>query len=492
MRLICWFRRDLRLRDNIALDYAVREAVGNIVPVFIFDDAILRDGTIGAAITAVTLEMLAALDTNLRALGSELIIRHGVPLNVLHTLITESNADGVVWNRDYLPYAIDRDSAVKSSLRAAGKQAHSFHDAVLVEPEGLLTKSANKPYTVYGAYAKRWNELAYAQVERIVPTPTYLQPVPAAVTRQPLPTLAELEFTLTQTIPPANEASANELLTHFFDRSRPLSAIQYGSARQLPAQSGTSSLSMHLRMGTISPRTCLQTALNALASPLTALERKGVDTWLSELAWRDFYNQFVFHVPRVLDEPYDESYAALAWRNDEGEFAAWCEGRTGYPIVDAGQRQLNAEAWMHNRVRMISASFLIKHLLVDWRWGARYFMLQLRDADAPANNGGWQWAAGTGGPSAQPYFRILNPIAQSKKHDLKGGYIRKYVPELANVPDRYIHEPWLMPRTVQKQVGCIIGEHYPAPLVDHAVARDRALAVYRAVRQPSDLSISDD
>ncbi len=482
MRLICWFRRDLRLYDNTALHYAVQQTGGAIVPVFIFDDAILQDRSIGPAITAVTLEMLQALDQSLRALGSRLIVRHGDPLAELQALIRTSAADGVVWNRDYVPQAIQRDRAVKAALRAAGQVARSFHDAVLVEPEGLLTKAAAQPYTVYGAYSKRWQELAYQQAERVVPAPAALQPVPADVPAQPLPTLSDLQMTLQQTLPPASEAEALRLLQHFFDRRQRPSVITYATARDDPASAGTSNLSMHLRMGTISPRTCLAAALDALTAPLTERERSGVDTWLSELAWRDFYTQLAFHAPHVLTGPYDPRYSDLRWRNDPAEFAAWCAGRTGYPIVDAGQRQLNQEAWMHNRVRMISASFLVKNLLVDWRWGAEYFMQQLRDGDLAANTGGWQWAAGTGGPSAQPYFRILNPITQSARHDPTGAYIRRYLPELARVPDRYIHAPWTLPRTVQTQIGCLIGEHYPAPLVDHAMARDRALAVYRAVR----------
>jgi deoxyribodipyrimidine photo-lyase len=483
MRLICWFRRDLRLSDNIALDFAARSSAGAVIPLFIFDDAILKHASTGPAITAAMLEMLAGLDASLRALGSELIIRHGEPLAELQALIAATGADGVVWNRDYLPDAVRRDRAVKASLRAAGKLARSFHDAVLVEPEGLLTQAAGRPYAVYGAYARRWGELAYAQAERSVAAPARLELLPEALPRQPLPSLDELGFRLTQRLPPASEAAAQALLDQFF-ADRPSAAIQYGQARDLPAEPGTSQLSLHLRMGTISPRACLRAALAALTAPLTAAERAGVDTWLGELAWRDFYTQLAFHVPHVLEGPYDPRFAAIEWRNDEAEFAAWRAGRTGYPIVDAGQRQLLAEAWMHNRVRMISASFLVKHLLIDWRWGERYFMTQLRDAEQAANNGGWQWAAGTGGPSAQPYFRILNPTAQGKKHDPQGRYVRRYLPELARVPDRYIHEPWLMPPALQEHIGCRIGVDYPAPLVDHAAARDRALAAYRAAARP--------
>ncbi len=484
MRLICWLRRDLRLTDNTALDYAARTCDGDVVPVFILDPAILNDGYVGPAITAVTLEMLRTLDQALRQRGSELIIRHGDPLSELKTLLQESQADGVVWNRDYTPFAVRRDTAIKRWLKHHKRVARSFPDAVLVEPEGLLTKSAGNPYATYGPYARRWSELAFAQVERVTPAPQQLAPVPASVTRQPLPTLAELGFTLTQTLPPASEDAAQQLLLQFFDRRRALSAVTYATARELPAQPGTSDLSMHLRMGTLSPRQCLKAAADALAAPLTASERQGVDTWISELAWRDFYNQLTFHFPHVLKGPYDKRYAAIQWRNQPDEFAAWCGGLTGYPIVDAGQRQLNQIAWMHNRVRMISASFLVKHLLIDWRWGERYFMQQLRDGDPTANNGGWQWAAGCGGPSAQPYFRVLNPITQSQKHDPSGDYIRRYVPELRHVPNSFIHTPWLMTAQQQQQFNCRIGVDYPAPLIEHSAARARALDTYRAALQP--------
>ncbi|MBM7844622.1 cryptochrome/photolyase family protein [Herpetosiphon giganteus] len=487
MPVICWFRRDLRLADHRALHAAVVASAGEVIPVFIFDDAILHDGYVGAALTGVTLAMLAALDHDLRQLGSRLIVRHGQPLAELQTLVHETQASGVYWNRDYLPYAIKRDTAVKHWLRQEGLQAHSFHDSVLVEPEGLKTKGQQKPYLVFGSYVKRWSELAYAQAEQLVSAPTKLVSPASDLSSLSIPQLADLGFELQQTLPTVGEAAAQQRLSQFFDRRRSLSVLKYDHARELPAEAGTSQLSVDLRMGSISIRQCLQRAVDLLTEPLTAEQRQGVDTWIKELAWRDYYTQLIYHNPQMLKQSLDPRYDQIEWRNDPAEFNAWQQGQTGYPIVDAGQRQLNQTAWMHNRVRMISASFLVKDLLIDWRWGERYFMQQLCDADPTANNGGWQWAAGSSGPSAQPYFRIFNPIAQSKKHDPQGTYIRRFVPELANVPDRYIHEPWTMPQTLQEHLGCVIGRDYPAPLVDHGFARERALAAYReALQQPTE------
>ena len=486
MPVICWFRRDLRLTDHRALYAAAEASAGAVIPVFILDDAILHDGYVGAALTAVTLAMLEALDHDLQQRGSRLIVRHGQPLAELQRLVSETHASGVYWNRDYLPYAIKRDSAVKHWLREQGLQAHSFHDSVLVEPEGLKTKTEQKPYLVYGSYVKRWSELAYYQAEQLVPAPSNLVAPPSDLASLPIPSLADLGFELQQSIPQVGEPIAQQRLAQFFDRRRKLSVLKYAEAREVPAEAGTSQLSVDLRMGTISIRQCLKQAVDLLTEPLTAEQRQGVDTWIKELAWRDYYTQLIYHNPHMLNGSLDPRYDQIVWRNDPSEFLAWQQGQTGYPIVDAGQRQLNQMAWMHNRVRMISASFLIKDLLIDWRWGERYFMRQLCDGDPTANNGGWQWAAGSSGPSAQPYFRIFNPIAQSKKHDPNGQYIRRFVPELANVPDRYIHEPWTMPLGLQEHVGCVIGHNYPAPLVEHSFARERTLAAYRTALQTSD------
>ncbi|HMP43015.1 MAG TPA: FAD-binding domain-containing protein [Roseiflexaceae bacterium] len=277
-------------------------------------------------------------------------------------------------------------------------------------------------------------------------------------------------------LPPGGEAAGLQRLAVFTRPDGPIAG--YHRQRDLPALSGTSQLSPYLHLGCVAPAAALRAAQQAATNPLADA---GAAIWISELAWRDFYYQIMYHFPHVLRRAFRPQYDALAWENNEDLFAAWCAGRTGYPIVDAAMRQLRNEAWMHNRCRMIVASFLCKNLLIDWRWGEHYFMQQLVDGDRAANNGGWQWAAGTG-TDAQPYFRIFNPTSQGEKFDPQGDYVRRYVPELRSVASRYIHQPWAMPPTEQQRVGVWIGKEYPLPIVDHGERRRAALELYRAVR----------
>ena len=241
---------------------------------------------------------------------------------------------------------------------------------------------------------------------------------------------------------------------------------------------GTSRLSPYLRFGMISARQCAVAALEAMAAAPDEAARQGAETWLNELIWREFYMAILYHFPNVLQEAFRPELRAIPWSNDPAQFAAWCEGRTGYPVVDAAMRQLVETGWMHNRARMIVASFLVKDLLIDWRWGERFFMQHLIDGDPAANNGGWQWTAGVG-TDAAPYFRVFNPTLQAAKFDPDGAYVRRWLPELARVPDKHIHAPWLMPLDVQRTAGCVIGQGYPAPIVEHGAARDRVLAAYK-------------
>lgn len=256
---------------------------------------------------------------------------------------------------------------------------------------------------------------------------------------------------------------------------------QYADQRNRMDLDGTSRLSPYLRFGMLSTRQAAVTALQARSADQNERSHEGADTWLSELIWRDFYFSILLHFPQVLRRSFRSVYDGIAWRNNEEQFRAWCQGRTGYPVVDAAMRQLVQSGWMHNRARMIVASFLVKDLLIDWRWGEKWFMQQLVDGDPAANNGGWQWAAGTG-TDAAPYFRIFNPVLQGKKFDPQGDYTRRWLPELANVPGKYLQEPWKMPREVQDKAGCVIGRDYPHPIVDHALARHSALAAYASAR----------
>ena len=477
---IHWFRRDLRLRDNPALQAALQASGGLVVPLFILDDAILRAPEIGAARVAFLLESLRALDQALRATGSRLIMRRGKPLDVLRELAEQSNAGGLCFNRDYLPVAHARDSEVEQALGGRGIAVQSYQDAVIFEADTIVT-NAGTPYSVYTHYWRKWRtRVADAPLADALPTLAFAA-VPEAIASLAIPSATELGFATDQPLPPGGEEAGLKRLGEWSQRDNRLGIGGYRSGREKPALRATSGLGPYLRFGCVSPRDCLRSALRAMADCTDDAGQASIDTWLSELAWRDFYYQIVEHYPHVLDGAFKRDYDKLAWQNDEPLFAAWCEGRTGYPIIDAAMRQLNREAWMHNRARMIVASFLTKDLLIDWRWGERYFMHQLVDGDHASNNGGWQWAAGTGA-NAQPYFRIFNPTSQGKKFDPQGEYVRRYVPELANVPNRYIHAPWIMPAAEQQRTNIQIGRDYPAPIVDHAYQREQALAMYRATR----------
>jgi deoxyribodipyrimidine photo-lyase len=466
--IIHWFRRDLRLHDNSALAAASRDSGGSVIPAFILDDAILSGRFFSPARTTFLLAGLRALGADLRARGLRLILRRGEPLHELRRLAEESGARGVYWNRDYSPYAIRRDSAIKAGLSAAGYAAKSFKDVVIFEMDEIVTKGGG-PYSVYTPYARQWRQLLGERSVTAQAIPE-LRAIDSPLADERIPEPADLGIRCEQAIPEAGEAQARALLRQFH-----AGIERYAQQRDLPGIAGTSRLSPYLRLGMISPRQCIAAALEARPGP-------GPDTWVGELAWRDFYVQVMYHSPHVLRGAFRPAYDALAWENDEGLFEAWRAGRTGYPIIDAAMRQLRQEGWMHNRARMIVASFLTKDLLIDWRWGERHFMQLLVDGDPAANNGGWQWAAGTG-TDAQPYFRIFNPTSQGERFDPEGVYVRRYVPELANVPSRHIHAPHLMAPADQARADIEVGRDYPTPIVDHKERRARALSMYQAIQR---------
>ncbi|MCS7080405.1 MAG: DNA photolyase family protein [Chloracidobacterium sp.] len=460
-RIIHWFRRDLRLDDNTAL-LAAYAATDAVVPVFIFDDAILRRPDTGANRVAFLLDSLRALDADLRARGGRLIIRRGRPEDELARLVVETGAVAVYFNQDVEPFALARDARVKARL--AGLCAvEGFEDGGLTAPNAIKTK-AGAPYTVFTPYK---NAVLNQTIPRPRPAPAILK-TPADIGGLPLPTLVELGFTTTVTLPPGGEGAAQTRLREFIHTS----LHRYAAERDQLAANGTSGLSPYLRFGCLSPRRAYWAARDAFPQGAA-----GAEVWIAELIWRDFYRQILFHFPYVETGAFKRDYGELDWENNEEWFDRWRTGRTGFPIVDAAMRQLLTTGWMHNRARMIVASFLTKDLLIDWRWGECHFMQHLVDGDLAANNGGWQWAASTG-TDAQPYFRIFNPTAQGKKFDPTGAYIRRYVPELRTVPDRWIHEPSRMPPDVQRAFRCVIGDDYPAPIVDHSRQRAKALALY--------------
>jgi deoxyribodipyrimidine photo-lyase len=491
MTVIHWFRRDLRLTDNTAFNAAVRESSRDVLPLFILDTALLAGKDVAPARVQFMLESLRELDANLKKRGSRLVVLRGNPQTELPKLATSIGASAIYWNRDYTPTARKRDDAIAEALRTASCEPKSYKDLVMWEQDELQTNTG-KPYTVFTPYKKAWLLRAGSiSVDRFN---EYTLKAPAKVEGEiALPSLKDLGLSLNQQVPKGGEAEALRLLNDFAESER---LNRYNTDRDFPGIEGTSRLSPHLRFGTISPRLCYETAAKNVnyvipsrqsLSPQSSDPKKaGGDSWISELIWREFYMQVLYHFPHADQYNFNKTYDAVQWGNgseakDKAYFQAWCEGKTGYPIVDAAMRQLNQSAWMHNRCRMIVASFLTKDLLLDWRLGEHYFMQKLVDGDPASNNGGWQWAAGTG-TDAQPYFRVFNPILQSQRFDPKGDYIRKWLPELARVSDEDIHEPWNMPPMLQLTTNCVIGKTYTARIVDHAAQKDKAIAMFKAAK----------
>ncbi|MBT0959736.1 cryptochrome/photolyase family protein [Denitromonas iodatirespirans] len=468
-KALVWFRRDLRHFDHAALYHALRDNDA-VYAVFVFDRDILdalpsrTDRRVGF-IHAAVLE----LDAALRARGGGLIVIDGRAEAELPALAARLGVDAVYANHDYEPQAIARDAAVAEALAAQGRAWRSFKDQVIFERDEILTQ-AGTPYGVFTPYRCAW--LAALTPDHVASFPVAehlarLRPPPVAT---PVPSLDALGFSacnLADLELPTGMSGGETLFADFRDR-----IDAYRQLRDFPARKGVSYLSAHLRFGTVSIR--------QLASYAWCHGGQGAETWLAELIWREFYQMVLWHRPEVVAHCYRPALDALQWDDWPEGFAAWCAGRTGYPIVDAAMRQLNQTGYMHNRLRMIAASFLTKDLGIDWRRGERYFAQQLNDYDLAANNGGWQWAASTG-CDAQPWFRIFNPVTQSQKFDAEGRFIRRYVPELAAVPARFIHAPWTLPPVEQAALGLRIGADYPAPIVDHAAARARTLARFRVV-----------
>jgi len=455
--LIVWLRRDLRLHDNAALYEACAQAK-QIVPLFIFDPMILERKDTGAARVTFLIDALRVLDRNLGNLGGRLIVRHGrVPEELLRA-IEEFDADGIFYHREYEPAGLQRDEAVAKVLKERGKVCFAFSGLTLFEPGEILTQ-AGTPYTVFSPYKRAWFSKPASQP---LPAPLTIS-VPTEIISDPLPTAGQLRFTTHQKFESGGEDAAYTAHLEFVKTK----IDNYDTERDFLACAGTSMLSRHLHLGTISPRFIVD-YIRSNASDTAGRER-----FLSEIAWRDFYFQILLHFPHVTEGAFRPQFDNLQWENDVALFSAWKEGRTGYPIVDAAMRQMNAEAWMHNRGRMIVASFLTKDLLIDWRWGESYFMQKLVDGDQAANNGGWQWAAGTG-TDAQPYFRIFNPTTQGEKFDPDGTYVKQWIPELRRV----VHQPWKLSAAERSHLGCA---EYPMPVVDHAAQRQKALAMYGKV-----------
>jgi len=476
-RALVWFRRDLRDFDHAALHQALAGA-RTVYCAFIFDREIL-DALPDREDRRVEFihDSVVELDAALRARGGGLIVRHAHARTAVPALAAALAVDAVYANRDYEPAARDRDAAVAAALAGHGIAFHTAKDQVIFEGDDVLSQ-AGRPFSVFTPYRNAWvKALAPVHVApRPCDDPARALAAPPAGIDLPFPPLAALGFRRTNLKALGVVSGMTGGCALFRDfRTR---IDRYREARDFPAVKGPSYLSVHLRFGTVSIRELAAWAHARSLEP----GGEGAATWLAELVWREFYAQILWHHPRVVGNAFKPEYDALAFPNDAARLAAWRDGRTGYPIVDAAMRQLNLTGYMHNRLRMIAASFLVKDLLVDWRIGERYFADKLLDFDLASNNGGWQWAASTG-CDAQPYFRIFNPVTQSERFDADGRFIRRYVPEIAALDGRQIHAPWSVPVATQRAKDVVVGRDYPPPIVDHAAARAAALALYNAVKK---------
>ncbi|MDE2119502.1 MAG: deoxyribodipyrimidine photo-lyase [Betaproteobacteria bacterium] len=478
---LVWLRRDLRLQDHAALHHALRRC-RRVQLAFVFDTDILQplldQGIRADRRVAFIHASLLELDASLRRLGGALRVVHGPAARELPRLARQLGAQAVFTNRDYEPQARQRDALVAGELAGAGIEFHAFDDQVMLPPEVLRT-GQGRPYSVFTPYKNAW--LARARAERAAMLDELaceLAPerlLPADSRLPPLPGLAELGFDQPVTCPEGIEPGS-EGARRAWEAFRPRLG-DYAAQRDYPALQATSGLSVHLRFGTIGVRELARYAWRAAQEG-----GEGAQVWLSELIWRDFYAQVLHHRPDLAQgRSFRPEYERIVWEQAPAMLQAWCEGRTGYPLVDAAMRELLHSGRMHNRLRMVVASFLCKDLGLDWRLGEAHFARWLLDFDLASNNGGWQWASSSG-CDAQPWFRIFNPLEQSRRFDPRGDYIRRHVPELAGLDERSIHAPWLASPVQLQAAGVRLGENYPPPVVDHAQARQRTLQRYAVVR----------
>jgi deoxyribodipyrimidine photo-lyase len=468
--VLVWFRRDLRSYDHAALYHGLKQA-RRVYCVFVFELEIL-DALADRADRRVEfiLFSIEELARSLEKLGGDLQVLVGHSRELIPQLAQKMGAQAVYANHDYEPAAKQRDADIRLKLEDMGCVLHTFKDHVIFEKDEILTQ-AGRPFTVFTPYKKCWRQNLKPLCYAAYPVEAYAGNF-AKSTAGTLVSLAQLGFqptNLGKMNLPTGMTGARKLFLEFLER-----IDGYHERRDYPGIRGVSYLSVHLRFGTISIRELVRAAVSA-GTP-------GSQAWLSELVWRDFHFAILHHFPHVTDRAFRPEFEALRFSNSKAHFDAWCEGCTGFPLVDAAMRQINQSGYMHNRLRMVAASFLVKDLHVDWRWGEGYFARKLNDFDLAANNGGWQWSASTG-CDAQPWFRIFNPVTQSQKFDADGRFIHMYVPELAGVDAKFIHEPWKMTAEEQGKAGVEIGRDYPAPIVDHQLARKRTLEIYAAVKK---------
>lgn len=473
---LLWLRNDLRLHDHPALAAALRRG-GPVIPVYVWAPDEAAPWSPGGASRWWLHQSLRAIDAGLRARGSRLVLRAGPSLDTLRALARETGADAVVWHRRYEPAVVARDTRIKQALRAEGLHAESHNGSLLVDPATFHNK-AGDPFKVFTPF---WKAAARdVPVGDPLPAPDRLPPPPAWPDSLPLEVLG-LEPVIDwaagmRAAWTPGEAGARAVLDTFLEDA----LAAYPDRRDAPGEPGTSRLSPHLHFGEISPRAvCHALAGTAAVEPGAA---RGAEAAIRQIYWREFSAYLLHHFPHTHDTPLRAAFGAFPWREeDPARFRAWRRGQTGYPLVDAGMRELWATGWMHNRVRMVAASFLVKHLLIPWQDGARWFWDTLVDADLANNTMGWQWTAGCGADAA-PYFRIFNPVGQGEKFDPGAVYLRRWLPELAALPDRWVHRPWEAPAGALRAAGVELGRDYPRPIVDHAEARDQALAAYDQIK----------
>ncbi len=477
--IICWFRRDLRVRDNPALFHAASTGLP-VIPIFIVDTELIEGIKSDGAVFDFQAECLQDLATNIEEIGGRLIVRTGTLTDVFSTIIGETHPRAVYFDRDYEPSAMARDLAATKFLSGYGIDVKSFDDVTIHHPEDIKTSNGG-PYAVFSPFAARWRKLP--KPKPLGKPSRFTTP---RLSSEPIPGGEELgrERLIVSPIVRGGEKNASNRWNSFL-RERLLS---YADARDLPQVHGTSKMSPYLRFGCISP---VRMYWDLAELSLNASERMSASTekLLSEMIWREFYTHVLYHFPYTAERNFRNQFDLLKWAFDERAFKAWKEGRTGFPLVDAGMRQLNATGWMHNRVRMVTASFLTKDLFIDWRHGEMHFATKLLDIEKASNVGGWQWSASTG-VDPRP-LRIFNPVIQSRRFDPEGIYIKEWVPELRKVPPKYVHEPARMSPALQEETGVVPGKDYPLPIVDHRAAAEYFKGEYakaKAGHRPSKLS----
>lgn len=479
MNTLVWFRNDLRLTDHPALHDSV-ESGAAILPVYIFEPDEEKPWQPGGASRWWLHHALADLDQQFKRLGSQFTVRRGPALQVLQELIKEAHITRVVWTRRYEPHIIKRDEVIKRTLKEQGIDVESYNGSLLHEPMSIKTKEG-KPYQVYTPFWKCY---------LLQDTPRTPFPAPKKITA-PDSWPKSLDIAALKLLPrikwdsgfyetwTPSEEGGRQSLKHF----NHLALRQYADQRDHPGTTGTSRLSPYLHFGQISPNQIWH-AVQTLRSETMQTDKEMMrqsEVYLKELVWREFAYHLLYHFPQTPTEPLRADFARFPWKSNSKLLRAWQTGQTGYPIVDAGMRQLWTTGWMHNRIRMVVASFLVKHLLIPWQRGAEWFWDTLVDADLASNTLGWQWTAGCGADAA-PYFRIFNPMQQGERFDVDGNYVRRWVPELTKIPARYIHSPWTAPGMVLHDAGITLGKTYPHPIVHHAEARTKALAAYDEMR----------